>query len=89
MTRREVLTNLICAYIQTNHGLPKMDEDGNLNSSWVHLTDAICRIQSEENPIKEDLTYKKTSEKCELCVRATCTGCDERAQVKQLEHYGY
>lgn len=50
MTRREVLTNIICAYIQTNHGLPKLDSKGNLNDSWIHLTDAICKATPDNIP---------------------------------------
>lgn len=48
MTRREVLTSIICAYIQTNHGLPKLDSKGNLNDSWIHLADAICNATPEQ-----------------------------------------
>ena len=50
MTRREVLTHVICAYIKTNNGLPRLDSKGNLNDSWIHLTDAICKAAPENIP---------------------------------------
>lgn len=53
MTRREVLTNIICAYIKTNNGLPRLDSKGNLNDSWIHLTDAICKATPENIPVTD------------------------------------
>ena len=44
MTKREVLTNLVCAYIRTNNGLPSLDSNGNLNKMWLDLADAICNV---------------------------------------------
>ena len=53
MTRREVLTHVICAYIKTNNGLPRLDSKGNLNDSWIHLTDAICKATPENIPVTD------------------------------------
>ena len=49
MTRREVLTNLICAYIRTNNGLLGLNSNGNLNKVWLDLTDAICNVAPEDD----------------------------------------
>ena len=59
MTRREVLTNIICAYIKTNNGLPRLDSKGNLNDSWIHLTDAICKATPENIPATD--THKDSA----------------------------
>ena len=49
MTKREVLTNLICAYIRTNNELPSLTINGNLSRRWLDLIDAICKATPEDD----------------------------------------
>ena len=77
MTRREVLTNIICAYIQTNHGLPKLDSRGNLNDSWIHLTDAICKATPD------NILATNTCN----CEDFACDNWND--EIDQIEKYAY
>lgn len=77
MTRREVLTNIICAYIQTNHGLPKLDSEGNLNDSWIHLTDAICKATPDIIPAIDTCSCKASAYN------------DWNDEMDQIEKYAY
>lgn len=48
MTKREVLTNLVGAYICANNELPKLNINGNLSRRWLDLVDAICNATPED-----------------------------------------
>lgn len=49
MTKREVLTNLVCAYIRTNNGLPSLTINGGLSRTWLDLVEAICKATPEDD----------------------------------------
>lgn len=49
MTRREVLSNIVCAYIQGCGSFPKLDSEGNFNPAWYATVEAICKKYPEED----------------------------------------
>lgn len=71
MTRREVLTNIVCAYIQSG-SFPKLDPEGNFNPAWYATVEAICKKYPEEDEVRlvhEDYwaSAKAISEDCCAC----------------------
>lgn len=53
MTKREVLTNLVCSYIQGCGKFPKLNSEGNFEETWFKTTEAICRKYPEQDATSE------------------------------------
>lgn len=75
MTRREVLTNIVCAYVQCG-SFPKLDPEGNFNPAWYATVEAICKKYPEKDepmplPVPEDYwAIAKTAEDCACSCKA-------------------
>ena len=50
MTKREILTQLVSAYIQGSGGkFPKLTEEGLLADAWYKTVDVILRVEEDNS----------------------------------------
>lgn len=100
MTRREVLSNIVCAYIQGCGSFPKLDSEGNFNPAWYATVEAICKKYPEEDKQEVrlmsatdceswlNLKACDTSVGCSASVGKTST-CEDRCCCSDTRHYDY
>ena len=48
LTKREILNNIVCAYIQGTGSFPKLSADGKFADPWYKTVDAIYNIEEDK-----------------------------------------
>lgn len=62
MTKQEILTRLVCAYIQGCGKFLKLDPNGDLNEAWYATVDAIYTAYPEQPLTKKSNPVENTTE---------------------------
>lgn len=92
MTRHEVLTNIVCAYIQGCGSFPKLDSKGQFNPAWYATVEAICDKYPEEDN-QENCLMSATDYETYLKTRDINTDkalvCEDRGCGSVNRHYDY
>lgn len=94
MTRREVLTNIVCSYIQGCGSFPKLDSEGNFNPAWYATVEAICKKYPEED--KQEIRIMSPADyeswlnlkACDASVGKT-SACGDQCCCSVDRHYDY